>query len=112
MENSQNVSEKARSGFFFTYNDQIRSQISDEDFAKFSKLTKDEDRVDFICQLTVDNPIVTDTPLVCKDQQLAANLKKVGNAHFQNGKWKEALKFYSESLLQTPKENGKRVKIR
>jgi hypothetical protein len=102
---------KDRSGFIFNYSDRIRKQISVSEFEKFSKLPSDEARIEFICNYTGDKPIEATTSVSRnkKDLQLANNLKKVGNNHFQNSQWRDALNYYGQSLIQTPKENGRLV---
>jgi tetratricopeptide (TPR) repeat protein len=99
-------------GFIFEYCANQRKKLSDEEFGQFEKLPSNEDRLKFIFEVTSDRPISEEYLRKNeKDASSAPSLKKLGNSHFQQGKWKEAIKFYGDSLRNIPKENG-RLKLR
>jgi hypothetical protein len=103
---------KDKTGFIFTYSADLRKKISDEEFNNFAKLSSNEEKVKFILNFTSDKPIRKENIVKNKkDLQLALNLKKIGNGHFQSGNWKDALKLYNDSLIATPKENCKFHKL-
>lgn len=103
------------SGFFKSFCNKLRANLSVEQFQKFLQLKTDEARFEFVHNLKEVNidKIISANRLVSngKDINKANSYKKLGNNEFQNEKWLSALKFYNLSYALIPSENNKDIAI-
>lgn len=90
----------------------VRSEISDENFLKFSNLNGNEERYKFVNNLeSTQTFLISNHEISGKNLELGFEFKKKGNAAFQKQDWIEALKNYNRSYVVTPSENTPELAI-
>lgn len=90
----------------------VRSEISDENFLKFSNLNINEERYKFVNNLESAQKFLNNNQEIFgKNLELGYDFKKKGNAAFQKQDWIEALKNYNRSYVVTPCENNSEISI-
>lgn len=90
----------------------VRSEISDENFLKFSNLNINEERYKFVNNLESTKKFLNNNQEIFgKNLELGYDFKKKGNSAFQKQDWIEALKNYNRSYVVTPCENNSEISI-
>ncbi|XP_065209611.1 SET and MYND domain-containing protein 4-like [Planococcus citri] len=91
---------------FKDYQLKFRSSLSNSQLQKFKNLKTVEEKITFVNGLE-NSPMYPINAQVNrgKDSETAKKLKEQGNGCFQKGKYNDAIRFYSQSILKAP-QNG------
>ena len=96
-----------KEGFFKDYLATITDQISPDEFEEFGRKKTDEERILYVWTLKAFHSIMNNFEPIYKTKSAeeSRNRREQGNAAFKNKEYKQALTFYSQSVIHAPYSN-------